>query len=62
MWIRTAERTVMAGVQGALVDSGLAAILFKLTTPQSPSPPPGERTDQEVAPDTSPATNQNAAR
>lgn len=52
----------MVGVQSALVDSGLAAILFKLTTPQSGSPPPRAQTDQEVAPDTSPPTNQNAGR
>lgn len=48
----------MIGVQWALVDSGLAAILFKLTTPHFHSPPPGEQTDQEVAPDTSLPTNQ----
>lgn len=53
----------MVGVQSALVDSGLAAILFKLTTPQSGSPPPPrEQADQEVVPDTSPPTNQNARR
>lgn len=40
--IQTAERTVMVGVQWALVDSGLAAILFKLTTRRSPFPPPSE--------------------
>lgn len=56
MWIQTAERTV-TGVQGALVDSALAAILFELT-PHFRSPPPGEQTDQEVAPDTSLPTNQ----
>lgn len=61
MWIQTAERTVMIGVQWALVDSGLAAILFKLTTPHLHSPPPGERTDQEVAPDTSLPTNHTTA-
>lgn len=48
----------MIGVQWALVDSGLAAILFELTTPHFHSPPPGEQTDQEVAPDTSLPTNQ----
>lgn len=50
----------MIGVQWALVDSGLAAILFKLTSSHFHSPPPGEQTDQEVAPDTSLPTNHTA--
>lgn len=61
-WIQRAERTVMVSIQGARVDNGVAAILFKLTTLQSTSPPPRELPDQEVAPETSLPTNQNSKR